>query len=235
MKKIKEIFLLIITISLIVISFNRKKDYLIVEKYIRDKFNKTIIENNKMNINYDETLKNEINELKSLLDLNNTSTDLEIINATVIDRNKEYWNSIITIDKGEKDGIKKNMAVITNDGLIGKILKTTKNMSEVKLLTANDESSKISVVVTIEDNDYYAVVSGYNKKNNQLKLSKITKNDKLAENSQIVTSGIGNYPRGIIVGKIVKKEIDSYDLGMNLYVEPSANFQNIHYVGVLKK
>ena len=85
--------------------------------------------------NLNNSLKQEIKELKELLNLNSTLSEYTTINATIISRNDLYWFNTVIIDKGKKDGLKKNMAVITQNGLIGKISKTTKKTSEIKLIT----------------------------------------------------------------------------------------------------
>ena len=88
--------------------------------------------------NNNEELKKEIVELKKALELNKTLTEYDPVNATILSRNKSYWFNTLTIDKGKNSGIKKNMAVITKDGLIGKISKVSHNSSEVKLITSDD-------------------------------------------------------------------------------------------------
>ena len=54
-----------------------------------------------------ESLKQEIKELKELLELNTTLTESEVENATILSRNKSYWFNTLSIDKGKKDGLKK--------------------------------------------------------------------------------------------------------------------------------
>ena len=65
--------------------------------------------------NVNSSLEKEIQELKETLELNRTLTEYEPENATILSRNKAYWFHTITIDKGKKAGIKKNMAVVTKN------------------------------------------------------------------------------------------------------------------------
>jgi len=94
-----------------------------------------------------EELKKQIEEMKTLLELDNVLSYYESINASVIGRDLAYWQENITIDKGEKDGIKVNMPVIVSDGLIGKVIKTSTFNSTVRLLTSNNSNDKISVKI----------------------------------------------------------------------------------------
>ena len=51
----------------------------------------------------------------------------------------------------------------------------------------------------------------------------------------VITSGLGNLPKGIEIGKVKRIERDSYDLTSILYVEPLSDFNDINYVMVLVK
>ena len=187
-------------------------------------------------ISENEELKNDIEELKKELDLNKTMTEYEIVNATVISRNKDYWFNTINIDKGSKQGIKKDNAVITYDGLIGKISKVYKYSSEVKLITTEDVNFKVSVNIKIDDKDYYGILNGYDKKNNLLKITGIDKDIKIKKDKEVVTSGLSNtYPSGLYIGKVKKIQNDSYNLSQIIYVKTKQNFDKIHYVTVIKE
>lgn len=185
--------------------------------------------------NLNISLEQEIKELKALLELKNTHSEYEKENAKVISRNSQFWLNSITIDKGTNDGIKKESAVITSNGLIGKISKTTPNFSEVKLLTSDDVTYKTSVTIRIAEKDYYAILNGYDKENNLLKVTAIDKNIPINENDSVLTSGLGNMPRGIYIGKVISSKIDNYDLSKTLYVKTEQDFNSINYVTVLKE
>ena len=180
-------------------------------------------------------MEQEIKELKDLLDLKNTHSEFEKENAKVISRNNQFWLNSITIDKGSNDGIKTESAVITSNGLVGKISKTTPNFSEVKLLTSDDVTYKTSVVIRINEKDYYAILNGYDKENNLLKVTAIDKNIPINENDSVLTSGLGNMPRGIYIGKVISSKIDNYDLSKTLYVKTEQDFNSINYVTILKE
>ena len=126
--------------------------------------------------NVNESLEKEIQELKEALELNKTLTEYKPINATILSRNKSYWYNTITIDKGKKDGIKKDMAVITSKGLIGKISSTSYTSSEVKLITSDDINFKVSIAIKTNDVDNFAILNGltyFGRRNSQERASKM--------------------------------------------------------------
>lgn len=185
--------------------------------------------------NINSSLEKEIQELKETLELNKTLTEYSPVNATILSRNKSYWFNTITIDKGKKDGIKENMAVVTKNGLIGKISKVSKNSSEVKLITSDDINFKVSIAIKTNETDNYAILNGYNKKTKLIKATGIDKTTNVNVGDRVLTSGLGEFfPGGIYIGTVEKIEKDKYNLSKTIYVKLSQNFNDIHYVTVLK-
>ena len=186
--------------------------------------------------NVNESLEKEIQELKDALELNKTLTEYTPVNATILSRNKSYWFNTLSIDKGSKDGLKKDMAVVTKNGLIGKINKVYTNSSEIKLITADDVNFKVSVSIKSNDQETHAILSGYDQKNNLLKVIWVDKTVNIEKGSTVVTSGLGGlFPAGIYIGTVEKIESDKYNLSKTLYIKTDQNFSNIPYVTVLKE
>ena len=246
-KKIIKRIMLIILIAMTLFISLMTRDYSKIEIYIKDiltiiprQLVKNIQEKDQTesyiiqkNINYE--LEKEVQELKKILNLNSTLTEYDIVNATVIARNNYYWFNSLTIDKGKDEGIKKNMGVITTNGLIGKISKVTNKTSEVKLLTSDDITYKTSVVIRVEEKNYYAILNGYDKKNNLLKVTGIDKGINLTKGSVVLTSGLGSMPQGIYIGTVEDEKIDKYNLSKVISIKPQQDFDNINYVTILKE
>ena len=155
--------------------------------------------------NVNESLEKEIQELKETLELNRTLTEYDPINATILSRNKSYWYNTITIDKGKKDGIEENMAVITSKGLIGKISSCSYTACEVKLITSDDINFKVSIAIKTNEIDNYAILNGFDKKNNLIKATGIDKTTNINIGDKVLTSGLGEkFPGGIYIGTIEK-------------------------------
>ena len=186
--------------------------------------------------NINKSLEKEIEELKETLELNKTLTEYNVENATVLSRNKSYWFNTITIDKGHKSGIKKDMDVVTKDGLVGKISKVSNRSSEVKLITSDDINYKISILIKTETKDSYAILSGFDKKTESIIVSEVDKTCDVKEGDTIETSGLSDlFPRGIYIGTVDKIINDKYDLSKTLYIKTKQDFNNIHYVTILKE
>lgn len=254
-KKKKEsrlkILIGIVLISLLVISFLGRKVTFIENTFkgVSNFFNEILFSpiklyNVEKNIdqsesyliqkNVNESLEKEIQELREVLELNRTLTEYDTVNATILSRNKSYWFNTITIDKGKKDGIKNGMAVITKNGLLGKISKVYNSSSEIKLITSDDINYKVSVSIKVGDTENIAVLNGYDINNDLVKVVGVNKNAKIEKGTEVVTSGLGGvFPGGIYIGTVEKIESDKYDLSNNIYIKTKQDFNNIHYVTVL--
>lgn len=184
--------------------------------------------------NVNESLVKEIEELKDQLKLNSTLTEYTPINATILSRNKSYWFNTLTIDKGKKHGIKKDMAVITSKGLIGKISKVSNLSSEIKLITSDDVNYKVSVSIKANDRETYGILNGYDIENNLIKISGVDRSIKVEKGNVVSTSGLGGvFPGGLYIGVVEKQENDKYDLSKTIYIKTKQDFDSIHYVTVL--
>lgn len=185
--------------------------------------------------NVNESLEKEIQELKDALELNRTLTEYTPINATILSRNKSYWYNTITIDKGKKDGITEDMAVITSKGLIGKISSSSYTSSEVKLITSDDINFKVSIAINANNVDNFAILNGFDKKTNLIKATGIDKTTNINIGDKVLTSGLGEkFPGGIYIGTVEKIESDKYNLSKTVHIKTYQNFNDIHYVTVLK-
>ena len=186
--------------------------------------------------NVNTSLEKEIQELKEVLDLKTTLTEYTPINATILSRNKNYWFNQIMIDKGSKDGIKKDMAVITKHGLVGKISRVYSHSSEIKLITCDDVNFKVSVAIQTNSGDSYAILNGYDAKRELVTVTGVDKMSDVKKGDTITTSGLGGmFPSGIYIGVVEEVKDDKYDLSKTLYIKTSQDFNNIHYVTVLKE
>ena len=181
-------------------------------------------------------LEKEIDDLKEALELNNTITDYKEINAEVINRNVGAWYNTLNINKGSKSGIKSGMAVIVNQGLIGKIISTSNFTSTVKLLSTDELSNKISVKIEQDDKSIYGLLVSYNRKKNIYMIEGISDNTEIRNGSKVVTTGLSEiFPSGILIGEVKNVTKDKYDLARAVEVTPSVDFNDINIVTVLDR
>lgn len=181
-------------------------------------------------------LKQEIARLKGELNIEHVLTDYDYLNATVISRNSFYWYNMLTIDKGSHNGIKEGMVVINSTGLIGKITNVSTFSSDVKLITTNDTNNKISVTITNGDTKLTGIINGYDYKKGLLTVEGISNTATVNNGDFVYTSGLGGvFPSGILIGKVEGITTDVYDLSKIINVKPSAKFDDINFVTVLKR
>ena len=176
----------------------------------------------------------EIEKLKKQLDLNKILSDKVLVNATIVNRNIDYWYDEVTIDKGKSSGVKKNMAVVNSDGLVGKVTAASNYYSTVRLLANENISDKISVKVQVQDGYVYGLISKYDSKLNTYTVEGISENKTIDIGADVVTTGMGDYPSGLLIGRVKDLNTDNFDLSKVLIVTPTVDFNNIDYVTVLK-
>ena len=181
-------------------------------------------------------LRRQLETLKEELNINYTLSDYEYLNATVVSRNVGYWHNKITINKGTYKRVKKDMVVISSKGLIGKVIKTSTFTSDVRLITTSDTSNKISVHISNGDNNLYGLINSYDYNKNVLELEGISNTKDVNIGDYVYTSGLGGvFPTGILIGIVEEITTDSYDLAKIIKVKPSADFNDINYVSILKR
>ena len=184
---------------------------------------------------YDE-LEKQFNDLKEQLNIDNTLIEYQHLNATIINRDLNYWNDTITIDKGTHNGVLVDMPVIINKGLIGKVTQTSMFTSTVKLLTASNTTEKISVKIKNGKQYIYGLLVGYNKENQTYLIEGISENTDIKIGSLVTTTGFGDiFPSGILIGKVVGVTTDNFDLAKLVEVKSDINFDDLNYVSVLKR
>jgi len=151
-----------------------------------------------------------------------------MIGAEVIGQDPSSWFKSVTIDKGEKDGVKKGMAVISPTGVIGQILKTAPHYATVLLVT--DYNSAIDSIV--QRTRAKAIVEG--KGENRCQLKYLLRAEEAAVGDIVVTSGLGgNFPKGLMIGEI--KKVDKKGHGVFQYAElvPSVDLTQLEEVFVI--
>ena len=147
-----------------------------------------------------------------------------------------YWYNNLSVDKGSKNGVEEGMVVINSTGLIGKVTNVGKYSSDVKLITSTDTSNKISVIVTNGDDNLVGVINGYNYEEGYLEVEGISNTETVAVGDVVYTSGLGGvFPSGILIGYVDSITTDVYDLAKIINVKPSAKFDNINYVTILRR
>lgn len=182
-------------------------------------------------------LSKENEELRAILGKKDSLSYLDPLQATVIGRNPDKWYDLVAIDKGAQEGVQKDMAVITDKGLIGKVKSVSQFTSTVELLSSVTRTNRISAVAQDDPTKtVFGLIEGYDKDKQALIFTKIPSNANVKKDQIIVTSGLGGvFPDGLVIGKIVDVTPDDYGLTQTAYVKPEADFNNIDNVIVAKR
>lgn len=176
------------------------------------------------------------NELKKQLGIADDPnlSDARLSTAMVLNRSYDQWNQLVTIDKGEIDGVVPGMPVMTGDGLIGMTGRTGKFTSEVSLISDNRSVNQISATIT--DVRANGMIEGYDAKKKVLLLKKIPIKADVKKGQTVTTSGFsGKVPSGIPIGKVASITTDQYGLTKTAEVAPSANLDDLTYVMVVDR
>ncbi|SFA38797.1 rod shape-determining protein MreC [Parageobacillus thermantarcticus] len=182
-----------------------------------------------------QTLKKENERLRALLNKKESLRDFIPIQATVIGRNPDRWQETIIVNKGEQHGVKKDMAVITPEGLVGKVQHASQFTSTVQLLSALDQKNRISAYVQGNEN-VFGLIEGYDEKRRALLLKRIPFDAKIEKKQKVLTSGLGGvFPKGLLIGEVMEVVPDQYGLTKMVYVKPAANFYDIDDVIIVKR
>ncbi len=182
------------------------------------------------------TLKSENDQLRELVEVEESLRDLMPLNATVIARNPDQWEEKIILNKGSAHGVKTNMAVQTARGLIGKITVVTPYTSQVELLYTNNSNYRVSALAQGSEGDVYGLVEGYDSERNELIFKRIDSSAVIEEGEKVVTSGLGGiFPKGILIGEVTEVTTDDFGLTKMAFVKPAANFSLLENVIILMR
>lgn len=170
----------------------------------------------------------ENQRLASLLEFKKQG-DYDVIPARVVGRDPANWYESVFIDKGTASGAGVDMPVVTSEGLVGKIVEASLNVSKVLLII--DRNSRVGAMV--QSSRDYGVLEGA--ANGVCRLNYLSRNAVVNISDDVVTSGLGAvYPKGLMIGKIVKVGIDDFSLNKYAELEPACDFSKVEEVLILK-
>ena len=162
------------------------------------------------------------------LDFKKQNSDIKVF-AEVIGEVQNGFSRLIIINKGTSDDIKKNYAVVSYEGIIGKIQSVTAFQSVVQLIT--DSHSKIPIL--IQRTRTKAFLQG---SDGDLKITDTLRSVELKKQDKIITSGLaGIFPKGFPVGSITKINKKSFGLFQKADIRSSVDFSKIEEVIVILK
>lgn len=172
--------------------------------------------------------------LRALLDYKQAATQFDLVAARVIGRESATWSSMITINRGYMEGVDKDMVVVTEKGLVGRVTESGPNSSKVQLIL--DPRSSVGTLVQRSESRVAGIVEGDMENFSMPRMVNIPKTADVVEGDIIVTSGFGGvFPKGIVIGKIDAIKNEPGGLLKYGVIEPSVDFQKLEDVEVIVK
>jgi len=207
--------------------FNAREENERLREQIRELTNQAI---------QNRTAATELARLQALLDYTRSDTfplDYGYVGAAVLSDPPNRFEQRIVISAGSSDGVRRNAPVVTDEGLVGRVTKVTRDQASVTLLT--DRDSAVSAF------DLQTEASGLIRHGagEALILDRVPKEQRVERNDTVVTSGrvFGQlpsvYPRNIPIGIVTSVGQTDLDAHQQIQVEPFVDFSSLESVLVL--
>ncbi|MDQ3321582.1 MAG: rod shape-determining protein MreC [Acidobacteriota bacterium] len=178
-----------------------------------------------------ESLSVENNRLKSLLELKERS-ETRVLPAKIIGRDPSAWFDTSIINRGSLDGVKLNMPVVTNGGIVGRITAVSPLTSQIYLVS-REKVSQGGIIGEIGKSNALGVVSGTGKKE-LLEMGYVPGSVEVNVGESVYTTGQeGIYPPGLKIGEVIEVRPGSATVTHQIFIKPSANLSSLQEVAVL--
>jgi rod shape-determining protein MreC len=183
-----------------------------------------------------DTLKLQLNQLQSkaaeadrlatLLTFRQAHQSISMVAARVIGTSADTASQTIYLDRGERDGIRRNMGAITPDGVVGKVIESYRDTSQVLLLTDKDSG----VGAMLLESRIQSPVGGVGEP--LLSMKYVANDDTVNIGDRVVTSGMDRiFPRDLPVGTVT--QIKPGNPFKQIRLRPAANLERLEEVIVL--
>ena len=180
-----------------------------------------------------EELQHKLSVYENLFDEVSDNEQLNPLVATVIGRESGNYFSVFTINKGARDGIQDYMAVTMNGALVGYTYNTKTTSASVRTII-DSEASIAGLISTSRDQGTVRGTLGIDGQP-MCRMYYLPEENLPRPGDQVVTSGVGmSFPKGIPIGTVRESTRGMESNKQYIVVEPSADFQHIEYVIVLR-
>jgi len=169
----------------------------------------------------------ENRRLKNLLSFKQ-KTHLKVVSARIIGRSADNWSSIVIIDKGSYNGIKRGFVVINYLGLVGRVIETGGSTSKIMLI--NDPGFGVSAIVQRSRQE--GLVSGT--LGRSLIMKYLPKDADIRACDVVITSGLTEaYPKGLLIGSVISIGEEFSGLTCYAIIKPTVNLSSIEEVLII--
>ena len=183
------------------------------------------------NLNVTEIMAENV-RLRTMLDYKKVANQFDLVTATVVGRDLGTWNSTIIINRGSADGITKDMAVVTPQGLVGSVVNVYANVAKVQLIL--DARSAVGTLVQRPESRVAAIVEGSSASPLTPRMVNIARDADIIKSDKLITSGFGGiYPKGLLIGEVVDIVNEEGGLLKYAYLKPAVDFGRLEEVLVI--
>ena len=207
--------------------FTKLKGALAENEKLKDEIARLTEDNSRL-----QAERSELERLRSLYQLDQDYMQYDKIGARVIARDSEKWFQVFRINKGSADGVRVDMNVMADGGLVGIVTDVGANYATVRSII--DDSSRVSAMPV--DSAYSCIVAGdlTQYEQGRLRITDFSKDEVVKDGDQIVTSNISTkFLPGILIGYAVDVTVDYEHLTQSGYLIPVVDFDNLQEVFVI--
>ena len=178
-----------------------------------------------------EDMNSENERLRGLLNLKEEGK-YKVLNARIIGRDPSIWFDSSIVNRGSLDGVKLNMPVVTNGGIVGRVTAVSPLTAQVDLIT-RDKSGVGGIIGEISGSNALGVVSGTSKRN-VVEMRYVSGSVEVQPGQIVYTSGQdGIYPPGLKIGEIVEVRSGSATVPHQIFIRPSSGIDSMQEVAIL--
>ncbi len=167
--------------------------------------------------------------LREQLGFKEANPVFDTLPAQIISRDPSNLLDFLIINKGAADGVKDGMVAVSPQGLLGRVILTGSNSAKVLLVTS--PSSSVSAVVQSSR----AVGMVYGQQGGRLTMRYIPQGEAIAVGDVVITSGLGGaFPKGLVIGKVVKVRQSDVELFQEAEIAPPVNVGRLETLALIR-
>ncbi|GAV21669.1 rod shape-determining protein MreC [Carboxydothermus pertinax] len=184
----------------------------------------------KFELNNLKEVERENRRLRAMLGYSQENPKFDLVLAKIIAREPDNWYKSFTVNQGKRAGVARDMPVLDQNGLIGRVMNVAALNAEVLLIT----DPRSSVAAVTYDGRVPGIIKG-TALSSELIMDNIPLNLEVRTGEKVLTSGQGGvFPAGIPIGYIVSVAKDPSGLVQVAKVRPYVDYDRLEEVFILK-
>jgi rod shape-determining protein MreC len=168
--------------------------------------------------------------LSNLVNYASQRTEAEYLAANVIGFDTSPYLGYIFLDRGTNDGVQRDMPVVTDAGLVGRVTEVT--AAACKVLLINDPNAPVNA--RLQRSRDVGVVVGQPAAG--LELQYLSQDADVQPGDVVITSGLGGqYPEGLVIGAVTLVQRQEYEVQQSAAVASLVDFRRLEIVLILTR